>query len=186
MKKIKPQPAQNRVHDKVQLEGVVKRQKKMKQVRRVKGHVVRVGQHRLPQVDIRIPQRKLPPCVRVDHYLMEWIMKIQNVPKVEVFGRKQGIPKERDSSDHEQHRIPEIRIRPPASSPGGFRCVSRSPPLLAPSPGRQEIPISGACAPRRVALHYPASPSRRLRRRGCRKRATTPNNSARLVTVRPA
>src|SRR5207247_1355781 len=42
LKKIKSQPAKNRVHDKVKLERVVKRQKKMKQVRRVKGHVVRV------------------------------------------------------------------------------------------------------------------------------------------------
>ena len=72
------------MHEKVKLEGVVEGQKEMKQVRRVKGHVVRVGQHRLPEIDVRVPKRKLASGIRFDHYLMQWIMESQDVAEKEV------------------------------------------------------------------------------------------------------
>src|SRR5205823_5952686 len=97
----------------------------------------------------RIPERKLPPGVRVDHHLMQGIMKVQDVPKVEVLRRKNRIRKEQNSRDHEHHRVPEIRIPPPARRAASLRylpgiLISRPRP-----PGPQEIETSGSAPPTR-------------------------------------
>ena len=56
--------------------------------------MVRVGQHRLPQVNVRVPERELALGVRFNHHLVKWIMKIQDVAEIEILGRENRIEKE--------------------------------------------------------------------------------------------
>jgi hypothetical protein len=81
----------------VELEGVVEGKKEMKQISGVKGHVVGIGQHRLPQIDVRVPQRPFAAGVGVDQNLAQGVVEIQDVAEVEILRGKQDIRKEQHS-----------------------------------------------------------------------------------------
>src|SRR5439155_14942113 len=94
----------------MKLECVIKGHEEVKKICGIEGQVVGIGQQRLPEENVGIPEREFSACVRVDQHLPQRIMKIENVPKVKILGRKERIGEKERPREQEQERTPQIRV----------------------------------------------------------------------------
>ena len=99
----------------MKLECVIKGHEEVKKICGIEGQVVGIGQQRLPEEDIGIPEREFSAGVRVDQHLPQRIMKIENVPKVKILGRKERIGEKERPREQEQERTPQIRVVVPGA-----------------------------------------------------------------------
>ena len=103
------------MNDEMKLERVIKGQEEVKEIGGIEGQVVGIGQQRLPEENVGIPERKFSAGVRVDQHLPQRIMKIENVPKVKILGRKERIGEKKRPREQEQERTPQIRVVVPGA-----------------------------------------------------------------------